>query len=96
MSEIDLAAVSSDDLRAELCRRKQSAQAKGKPMRYATKAEWAQAQLDGFQQTKVELKKESATGGDRGRMRRHEQYLHLDQQIEKFTRLVGFYKKKGL
>lgn len=93
---VDLFTVSSDDLRAELERRKKVAQAKGRPMKYETKAEWAQAQLDQFQQTKADLKKESGTGGDRGRLRRHDQYKALDEQIEKFTRLVGFYKKKGI
>lgn len=93
---VDLSKVSSEDLRAELDRRKESARARGKPMKFATKREWAQAQLDSFKRTKDELKKESGTGGDRGRMRRHEQYKQLDEQIEKFTRLVDFYTRKGL
>lgn len=89
---VDLSTVSSDDLRAELERRKKAAQSRGK---YPTMAAWAQAQLDGFKQAKAALKAESGTGGDRGRMRRHEQYQTLDKQIEKFTGLVAKYAKEG-
>ena len=88
----DLSKVSSDELRAELERRKKLAQSRG---RYPTMQAWAQAQLDGFQKTKAELKAQSGTGGDRERMRRRDQYLELDKQITKFTGLVAKYRKEG-
>lgn len=96
MTTIDLSKVPTDDLHAEIARRKAAAQSKGKPMRHKTKAEWARAKVVELQATKDEIRKESGTGGDRGRMRRHDQYKALDEQIEKFNRLAAFYERKGL
>lgn len=96
MPDVDLTKVSSDDLRAELDRRKQAAKASGKPMRYATKAEWAQAQLDQFEATKNEIRQASGTGSDMERRKRRGKYEALDEQIRKFRGLVDFYTRKGL
>lgn len=93
---VDLSTVSTDDLHAEIARRKAAAQSKGKPMRHKTKAEWARARVGELKASKDEIKKESGTGGDRGRRHRHDQYKALDEQIEKFTRLADFYERRGL
>lgn len=93
---VDLSTVSTDDLHAEIARRKVAAQSKGKPMRHKTKAEWARARLADLRASKDEIKKDSGTGGDRGRRQRHDQYKALDEQIEKFTRLADFYERRGL
>lgn len=93
---VDLSAVSTDELHAEIARRKASAQSKGKPMRHKTKAAWARAKADELRTTKAELKKESGTGGDRDRLQRRDQYRALEEQIEKFDRLADFYERKGI
>lgn len=92
---VDLSQVSSDDLRAELARRKESAKAKGKPLKYRTKAEWADAKLQELRRRLGEV----ATGyqpGARGLMRKNERADHLNEEIEKFTRLRDLYQRKGL
>jgi hypothetical protein len=91
---VDLSIISSSDLRAELNRRAKVGQTKGKPMLYRKKSDWAKAKVAEYRAEKDKLKMESGTGGDRGRMRRHEQYKALDEQIEKFTRLEAMYRRK--
>lgn len=94
-----LASLSVEALQAELDSRASRAPAKSpastKRVHYATKAEWARAQLQGFQRQKDKLKEESGTGGTIERMRRRDSYRALDEQIEKFTRLVRRYEEKG-
>lgn len=95
-SQIDLSAVSTDALHAEIARRKTAAQSKGKRMRYPTKEAWARARVAELEATKSELKKKSGTGSTTDRMHRRDEYRGLDEQITKFQRLAASYAARGL
>lgn len=90
-----LASLSVEALQAELDYLASRAPTSAKRVRYATKAEWARAQLQEFQRQKDKLKEESGTGGTSERLRRRDSYRALDEQIEKFTRLVRRYEENG-
>lgn len=90
-----LASLSVEALQAELDYRASHAPTSAKRVRYATKAEWARAQLQEFQRQKDKLKEQSGTGGTSERLRRRDSYRALDEQIEKFTRLVRRYEENG-
>ena len=96
MTSVDLSKVPSQELRAELDRRKDAAQRSGKPMRFATKREWAQHQLDGARNAKAEMLATASVASDFNRMRQRESLKILDGQIDKFARLVDLYTKKGI
>lgn len=99
LSRRRLASLSVEALQAELDYRASRALAQSpasaKRVRYATKAEWARAQLQEFQRQKDKLKEQSGTGGTSERLRRRDSYRALDEQIEKFTRLVRRYEEHG-
>lgn len=92
---IDLSTVSSEDLRAELERRKAAAKAKGRPLRFATKAEWARAKADELRATLVQVNGEYRPGS-RGGMRKAQSQDALRKQIDKFEGLASLYERKGL
>ncbi len=96
MSEaVDLTKVSSDALRAELTRRQQAAKAKGRPLRFATKEEWAAARA-------VELRAQLAQvrggyhAGAAGLRKRGDQEEILQAEIQKFDRLTAKYRREGV
>lgn len=95
MTSADLSKVSSDDLRAELARRQQAAKAKGKPLKFATKAEWAKA-------TGVELRAKLAElragyqAGARGLQKKNDQERTLQAEIQKFDRLAKKFEREGV
>lgn len=91
---IDLRNVSSDDLRAELARRKEAARAKGRPMRYATKAEWAEARALELRATLAEVNG-SHQPGSSGARRKGNQQDALRAEIDKFERLAKVFRRKG-
>lgn len=95
MTPVDLTKVSSDELRAELARRQQAAKAKGKPMKFATKAEWARARA-------VELRASLAEAraahhpGHLGHRTKNDQERTLQAEIQKFDRLAAKYEREGI
>lgn len=91
---LDLSKVSSDELRAELGRRQRAAKAKGRPMRYATKAEWAEARLTELQAKLAQVAGEYQPGESGLRSKRDQQDA-LRGEIQKFERLAALYRQKG-
>lgn len=92
---LDLSKVSSDALRAELQRRQQAAKAKGRPMRFATKEEWAAARA-------VELRAQLAQvrgtyqEGANGLRKKGDQEQSLLAEIQKFDRLTAKFRREGV
>ncbi|PJK00827.1 hypothetical protein CO641_02325 [Lysobacteraceae bacterium NML91-0213] len=95
MAEVlDLTRVSSDALRAELDRRKEAAKAKGRPMKYATKAEWAEARAVELRAQLAEVQTASQPGHVGLRKKTAQQELLLEE-IAKFDRLAVSFRRKG-
>lgn len=92
---VDLSKVSSDDMRAELARRQQAAKAKGKPLRHATKAAWAEAKRVDACEALATLRSEPVTG-DHARRQRKEQERFLEGEIRKFENLAKKYRTEGI
>lgn len=92
---VDLTKVSSEDLRAELSRRQQAAKAKGKPMKYLTKAEWARAQAVELRARLAALRS-SYEPGARGLRTKTDQERTLQAEIQKFDRLAAKYEREGV
>lgn len=92
---VDLSSVSSDDLRAELERRKKAAQAKGKPLRYATKAEWAGAKGVELRAKLAEIRG-NYQPGQAGLRKKGDQERALEAEIQKFDRLAAKYRREGV
>lgn len=90
----DLTRISSDALRAELARRKEAAKAKGRPMRYATKAEWAEARAVELRASLADLQSKSQPG-HLGRRKKTAQQEALEAEIAKFDRLAVSYRRRG-
>lgn len=94
-SPVDLTKVSSEDLRAELSRRQQAAKAKGKPLKYATKAEWAEAQAASYCE-RIAAAEATYAEGHVGLRKKNDHLRALQDQLDKFRRLAASYRKKGL
>lgn len=92
---ISLADVSSVELRAELARRQQAAKAKGKPLKYATKAEWAEAQRVELCATLSDIRA-SYQSGHRGHREKVAQERTLEAEIRKFENLAKKYRREGI
>jgi len=95
MDLVDLTRVSSEDLRAELDRRRRAAQAKGKPLRYATKAEWAAAQAVELRARLSDVQAESKPGHV-GLRKKNDSIGALEGEIRKFDRLADKYRRLGV
>ncbi len=104
MSDADLSKVSSEALRAELARRQQAAKAKGKPMKHATKADWAEAKRVDFCESLATLRAEPVSGEHARRQRkdqearrqRKDQEAYLEGEIRKFENLAKKYRREGV
>ena len=74
--------------------RKEAARAKGRPMRYATKAEWAEARALELRATLAEVNG-SHQPGSSGARRKGNQQDALRAEIDKFERLAKVFRRKG-
>lgn len=94
-STVDLTRVPSDALRAELERRRNGAQRACRPLKYATKAEWAEARAVELRAQLAEIQGASQPG-HLGLRKKTAQQEALREQVAKFDRLAISYRRKGL
>lgn len=93
--QIDLTKVTSEALRAELDRRRNGAQRKGRPLKYATKAEWAAARAVELRATLAEVRSEYQPGAP-GLRKKGDKERVLEAEIQKFDRLATKYRREGV
>jgi len=63
--------------------------------RFATKAEWADAQATALEEQLVKLQFQSTAGHAAARARKSGQLAHLTAEASKFRRLAAHYRRTG-
>lgn len=94
-STVDLTKVSTDALHAELTRRKAAAQAKGRPLKFATKAEWAEARAVELRAKLADARAQSQPGAD-GLRKKNTQIDLIEAEVQKFDRLAKKFRREGV
>lgn len=92
---VDLTKVSSAELRAELERRRDGARRAGKPLKYPTKAEWAEAKAAEYCAQIAEVEG-TYVEGPAGLRKKNDHLRALRDQLQKFQRLAVNYRKQGI
>lgn len=92
---VDLTKVTSAELRAELERRRDGARRAGKPLKYATKAEWAEAKAAEYCE-QIAATEAEYVAGPAGLRKKNDHLRALRDQLQKFQRLAAGYRSKGL